>query len=265
MFSGSIRNFGSYLKKTPALTTALYYYDFKHHGKEWCWSPWAAPAMQSWEPAVPRAAVAHGDGGRWWRAARQHCCPACGDHTGTAQPPRPAAGWEEAKTDKGSGTEVLFPFFSSSARTCMSRAGVRSQPWCLCPLPRGADPARSTQRNRPECLCSGARWAVQGQRERKLLEVNESISIDFKDFGSESLTSTVERYSARANCYFLGLHFPAAHLLCRSQSIPSKTAKLTADDLPKSCSVPHCFSFQVTKSKNPPNPPALQTRTLLSL
>lgn len=91
--------------------------------------------------------------------------------------------------------------------------------------------------------------------EEKLLEVNESISIDFKDFGLNFLTSTNERHCIRASCYFLGLHCPAAHLFCPSQSITSKP------NYRRSPIMYHTAS-QLLKSNNPPNSPALQTCTL---
>lgn len=67
-------------------------------------------------------------------------------------------------------TEVLFSYGFSGAAVCMSRVVGRSQPQCLCTFQgmSRADLTGSTHLSRPECLCSLARWVVQGLRKSSL-------------------------------------------------------------------------------------------------
>lgn len=166
MFSWSINNSGFYFKKTQHRQLLFIIMISSTIGKELSWSAWAAPAMQSWDPAMPRAAVAHGNCGRWWRGRRQHCCPACGDHTGAAESPRPTVDHEEVKTSKDAGTEALFPiFFLKCGGAYIKGRGKIPTPVSACATSKGmcsADLAGSAHLNRPECLCSVARWVVQG-------------------------------------------------------------------------------------------------------
>lgn len=147
-------------------------------GKGLSWSTWAAPAMLESKSA---------------QCPRQHCCMGAvgadgevGCSTTAPLVGIPLEWWEQQgphslqwTRKKWKPTETLgqkccflfFFFFSSSAGVCMSRAGVRSQPWCPSEGMHSPDPAGSVQLSRTKCLCSVARGAVQGPRQSSLKSV----------------------------------------------------------------------------------------------
>lgn len=206
MLSWSISNSGFYLKKKNKKNKgSLLLFFSSSIGKEL-----GLPALQIWgwraHPCSAQAAGLRGDPGGSRKGGRGGRWNCCPVQGCSLQ-------WTRKSGSKGWG-RILTPARALS----MGTRGVCTDP--------------------SACEISSIRSAAE------LLQVNESISTDFKDFGLDSLTSTNERYCIRASRYYLGPCCPAAHLFCCSWGTSSRPAKPTAAYLSKPHYVPHSSSFK---------------------
>ena len=160
------------LKKTPTLTTALYYYDFKHH-----WEGIKLKCMGCTCNAALRPRGAPGSSGtqglwevmeRWEAALLPRLWGPCLWH---GRVPTACSGPGRSENIQRFWDRSAVSIFFSEVQGCVHQGQGQDPNPSVCAPSKGmrsADPAGSVRLNRPECLRSVARWAVQGLRQSSL-------------------------------------------------------------------------------------------------